>query len=63
MLNSLAYYVLYLIFPFETQTDEEDRAMAMDNVTDTEGQVSKNDVTIDSSSDEKLAAVGRSKED
>lgn len=26
---SLTYYLLYLAFPFETQTDEEDKAAAM----------------------------------
>jgi NCS1 family nucleobase:cation symporter-1 len=46
-LHSLIYYVSFLIFPFETETDEEDKAMDIIEALDYEGSQAASGGTID----------------
>ena len=46
-LHSLIYYVSFLVFPFETETDEEDKAMDIVEALDFEDSQTPSGETID----------------
>jgi len=56
-MGSLVYYLLFLAFPFPTQTDEEDRALAIDSEGDTEMQGSS-EIIIGGSSEKLPMKIG-----